>query len=100
METNQHDQLLARLSQLERSQRRMRYALGCLVLILFAMIGIGADKPDAAVLEAQEIVIKDKAGAERMKMSVDASGPFLQLFDSRGLARASLTVEDVGATLY
>src|ERR1041385_1345313 len=102
MDIQQQHQLLARLSQLERSQRRMRYGLGCVAMIFIAMIGIGAEEKGApaGALEAQELVIKDKAGGERIKMAVDESGPYLRLYDSRGLPRASLIVEDAGATLF
>jgi hypothetical protein len=90
-------ELLERLQKLERGQRRSRVVGGLALLLLVVAIALGAEKVEK-MMEGEELVIRDKAGNERIKMAVDDTGPYLRMFDSKGHPRAVLLVEDDGAT--
>jgi len=71
----------------------MRWGGGLLVLAVAAVFGLGAAKGDRS-LDAEELILRDAGGIERIKLAVDNAGPYLRMFDSKGRPRAVLLVQD------
>jgi len=86
-------EMAERLGKLEQSNRRLRIGGIVMALVAVAVFGFGAIKGDR-VLEAEDLIIRDKQGNERARMAVDDSGPYLRLTDSKGHPRAILLVQD------
>ena len=82
-----------RLLKLERSNRRMRWGGGLLLVALAAVFTLGAAKGDRS-LDAEELILRDAGGVERIKLAVDGAGPYMRMFDSKGRPRAVLLVHD------
>jgi hypothetical protein len=87
-----------RLERLERANRQMRWGTCVLLALIAAAFGLGAIKGDRS-LDAEELIIRDKTGNERIRLAVDESGPYLRLLDTRGRPRALLLVQDAGSFL-
>jgi hypothetical protein len=60
----------------------------------------GSNKPPARVLEAEGLVIKDRAGKVRIRLGCDVDGcPQIQLFDPDGRPRLAAEVDPLGSQL-
>src|SRR5690242_5490684 len=88
--------ILQRLENLERTNRRLKR--GFIVSVLFFVIAgaVGAVKIEQS-LDAEQFVVHDKAGNERIRLSVEEAGPALRMFDSKGRPRVVFLVEDEGS---
>jgi len=86
-------QLQERVEKLEKSNRRMRWCGAVLVLVMISIFGFGAVKGER-VLECEDLLIRDKQGNERIRMTMGDSGPYMRFYDSKLSPRAILQVQD------
>jgi hypothetical protein len=87
--------LYARISRLERQNRRVKIA-GTIAMVLAASIVVMGQAKTAVVITANEFVLRDSDGIARAKigMGVDLThkdGPAIVLFDAKGNPRISLS---------
>jgi hypothetical protein len=85
------DAILERLEKLERENRRLRRG-GLAALLVVALAGIlGAARPAAKTLRAQQLVLTDAAGNVRAKLSAEnAKFASITLYDAKGRKMLSL----------
>lgn len=105
------NEILQRLEQLERENRRIRSSVKCALMLLMLLIGpllyVGCQSRRGTIT-GQEIVLTDPEGHVRAKLSVPKTGyncagceafsPTLEFFDGRGakvssVSEAGLSVE-------
>jgi hypothetical protein len=88
----------ARISRLERQNRRMKIA-GTIAMVLAASIIVMGQAKTAEVVTANEFVLKDADGKVRAKigMGIDVvhkDGPAIVLFDAENSPRISLSTSE------
>jgi len=89
-----------RLDGLERQNIRLRWVAGGLFLaatILMVEATVGISRAPR-VVEAEKVVIRDKAGRVRAKLGVEGLDPTLQMYDLRGREQVSLGVTGTDAS--
>lgn len=100
MSTTTIESVASRLDGLERQNVRLRWVAGGLfvaatILMVEATVGISRSP---RVVEAERLVIRDKAGRVRAKFGIDGRDPTLQMFDLRGREQVSLGVTGTDAS--
>jgi len=83
-----------RLDGLERENRRLRWMIAGLFAVACALLApMRLGKPAGRVIDAEKLVIRNKAGQVRATLGLDASEqPGLKMFDRRGLEQVALEV--------
>lgn len=89
--------VVARLEKVERQNRRFKLVGTGLLLVMAAALLLGAALPKARVLEAQELIIRDKNNKVRTWMRVvEERGPNVALLDEHGKTRFMLDMNGSG----
>lgn len=94
--------LRERVETLERENRRIK-RIGIAAALLVVGLGFMGQAAPSRTIEAQRFVLKDESGIARATLGMDLEVPQLQLYDSLGKSRVSLSVDALGQpalTLY
>ena len=101
--------VVERLEKVERQNHRLRLAGAVALLLIGAVVLVGATTPKNTdhstsdfkfkSVEVEKLVVRDKQGETRALLVVDKDGPGLMLYDSQGETRTSLTVDEAGPKL-
>ncbi|MBZ5682234.1 MAG: hypothetical protein LAO24_19245 [Acidobacteriia bacterium] len=90
---SQQDEVLSRLTKLERENKCLR--VGGLVLLLFVIgLFMGAARTGRRILTADEFVLQDDQGHTRAQLTVDSKRVSLLFFDEAGRNQMSLAALD------
>lgn len=95
---HEKETLEARLSRLERTNKRYARALAVFVCAAVALSCIGAN-PRKRDCEAERFILRDASGTVRAELSSAATGPTLSFFDPAGTERLRLHADDDGQTV-
>jgi hypothetical protein len=87
------DALSARLTRLERENRRLR-AAGMILLVLAGVLAVSGLSVQEPVIGAEAFTLVDKGGSLRAVFAMINNEPTLAMFDSGGGMRAGLSVVD------
>lgn len=87
-----------RLDRLERANRRLTAILCLLGSVALAAAAIGATRGHVRSLDAERVILRDRAGKVRAEFTAAGSGPGLMLFDADGRERLRLHAADDGTT--
>jgi hypothetical protein len=93
------NEIMARLAQLERSQRRLRAAVVGLCGLLAALLLLGAAAPGKKApgpLQTRTLEIMDEAGKPRLRLAVRDGVPALSMLDEQGTLRAQYGPRGIG----
>ncbi len=88
--SSQQDEILTRLTKLERENRRFRFAGLGVMLLAVLMFTIAAQTGHERILTASEFVLQDGGGRTRAKLAVDSKRVSLSFFDEAGQNQMSL----------
>lgn len=88
-----------RLTELQRSNRRLRVTIGALVLLGGALITMAQASPNSSeTVEARQFVLRDGSGNVRAVLGVSPEGAVgLNLDDATGRTRLTLDVDYAGS---
>ena len=94
-----HDRqdVLNRLSRLERSNRRLKYALATCCAGLLSVAYLGAAPTPDKIIKAESIQLVDAEGKLRAALGSDKDGSFFFMNDQNGKMRASMAAQSVGS---
>jgi hypothetical protein len=96
------DELLLRVQQVERSNRRLRTALAVLALVCATILLMGTvSSPESVtpVLEAQRFVLRDASGHERGSLFSTDQSWGLVLYNRDASKAAAIAVTDYGSSV-
>jgi len=87
---NKRTDVLARLSRLERQNRRMKLGMVAMLVLVVGLASVAAYRP--RVVEANEFVLRDERGRLRAHLGFPRGGgrPRLGFYDTKGRLRARL----------
>ncbi len=86
--------VMARVEKLERQNRLMKIAGLVLITLGGAAVLLGQAAPNRNVVDAHEVLIRDKEGNVRIRLDAKwDDGPSVVLYDWKGQERANLHVE-------
>ena len=92
--------IVERLEKVERQNRRMKQAGVAILVCCIAALVMGQASPNSRILDAEELIIRDKAGNIRAMLSVSEKGPSLYLSGAKGNPLVMLSVSEKGPSLY
>jgi len=88
--------MLKRLDRLERENRRFKYMAGGILVSISALLIMGQARPVTVseIIEAKAFVLRDIDGKERARLAVDKTAAAFRLFNSEGIERVKLTIQE------
>jgi hypothetical protein len=92
-----HQDFVARLGRLERSNRRLKMALGTCCVGVLAVAYLGAAPTPDKIIKAESIQLVDADGRLRAALGSDKDGSFFFMNDQNGKMRASIAAQSVGS---
>jgi hypothetical protein len=97
---NESHELIARIEVLEKKNRRLMW-MGSAALVAVAGLGAMSMRPACDSVSAERFIVRDSQGHQRALLTAYETGgaPKLSLFDAKGRAVATLSVEQTGAFL-